>query len=167
MKIRQIALGLFAAGFTTEMAWADNGRIFEGIVDIPRIESTAPMDGCAKVTKGLINNGGFLLFTCEKLVPYLPITEHEASFTKYQTILDSEGWQRTKKAFNKATYVKTDAFGCQAHLEMTLWKDRSMNELPAAPASKRDAHRQIVFMAKFYGSACDRYYPLAEAMARP
>ncbi len=157
------ALALSAA--ISQTALADSGKILEGIADIPRLSATGPVDGCAKITKGLINNGGFLLFTCEKLLPYLPISEHEASFRNYQSVLAGEGWRKKSAEGTKAKFTKTDSYGCVAHLEMTLWTDRSMNELPARLASDRDAHRQIVFTAKFYGAACERYYPVAQAMA--
>lgn len=148
-------------------AQANNGTILEGLVDIPRLAATGPVDGCGKVTKGLINSGGFLVFTCEKLLPYLPISEHEVSFANYQTVLAADGWKRRGGNKNTAKYVKTDAFGCRTQLEVTLWTDRSMNEFPARPATDRDAHRQIVFKAKFFGAACERYYAVAEAMANP
>lgn len=161
----RLGLTLLSAAFMCQSgAAANNGNIFDGIANIPRIDSTASIDGCSKTTKGLINNGGFLLFTCEKLLPHLPISEHEASFKNYQSVLASDGWTRKGQEPNKVKYVRTDNYGCKAHLEVTLWKDRSMNE-GRRPAADRDAHRQIVFMAKFYGSACDRYYPLAQAMA--
>ena len=165
MRLSHFALALTATFMAAQPALsAENGTIFEGIADIPRLDTTGPVDGCAKTTKGLINNGGFLLFTCEKLLPYLPIATHEPTFASYQDVLKRDGWTRNGKSANKVKYVKTDEFGCKAHLEMTLWKDRSMNEGHSA-ATNRDAHRQIVFMAKFYGDACDRYYPLAQAMA--
>lgn len=164
MKLSRIALTAAAALMAAQSAFADNGKIFEGIADIPRLDTTGPVDGCAKTTKGLINNGGFLLFTCEKLLPYLPISAHEPTFASYQDKLAQDGWSRKSKNANKAKFVKTDAFGCEAHLEMTLWKDRSMNE-GARPATDREAHRQIVFMAKFYGAACDRHYPTAQSLA--
>jgi len=160
-----VSLAVLAGTVVNLPAHAGNGKIFEGIADIPRLDATGPVDGCTKVTKGLINNGGFLLFTCEKLLPYFPISEHEVSFANYQAVLKAEGWRQTGGTDNKAKFTRTDAYGCQTHLEVTLWTDRSMNEYPARPAFDRDAHRQIVFTAKFYGDACDHYYVLADAMA--
>lgn len=158
--------GVLALSFSTA-ASANNGTILEGLVDIPRLAATGPVDGCAKVTKGLINSGGFLVFTCEKLLPYLPISEHEASFAEYQTVLSARGWRRQNGHNDKVVrFVKTDDFGCRTRLELTLWTDRSMNEIPARPAADRDAHRQIVFKAKFTGAACERYYARADEMAK-
>ncbi len=163
-----IRTGLMAGAMALSIATpaqANNGTILEGLVDIPRLSATGPVDGCGKVTKGLINSGGFLVFTCEKLLPYLPISEHEVSFANYQTVLAADGWKRKGGNHKTAKYVKVDEFGCRTHLEMTLWTDRSMNELPVRPASDREAHRQIVFKAKFYGAACERYYTVAESLA--
>lgn len=145
-------------------ASADSGQILEGILDVPRLSQTAPIDGCAKVQKGLINNGGFLLFTCEKLRPEFPITQHQSTFLQYQALIRQSGWQAKSRNLNQVKYTRTDAFGCEAHLDMTLWKDRSMNE-PRRAASDREAHRQILFMARFYGPACERYYSTAQALA--
>ena len=166
MMIKKSILTVTAAVSMTTAAQANNGTILEGLVDIPRLSATGPVDGCAKVTKGLINSGGFLVFTCEKLLPYLPISEHVISFRNYQTVLSAEGWKRQSGTKNSVNYVKTDELGCRTHLEMTLWTDRSMNEYPVRPATERDAHRQIVFKAKFYGNACERYYAVADAMSK-
>lgn len=167
MKIRSALLASALTLTISTPAAANNGTILEGLVNIPRLDATGPVDGCGKVTKGLINSGGFLVFTCEKLLPYLPISEHAVSFSNYQTVLAADGWTRRGGNQKSVKYVKVDEFGCRTHLEMTLWTDRSMNELPARPATDRDAHRQIVFKAKFSGSACERYYAVAEAMANP
>lgn len=158
------SLALSTALFSTP-ALADNGIIMEGLVDIPRLAETGPVDGCAKISKGLIHSGGLLVFTCEKLLPYHPISEHASSFTRYQSILQSQGWQRKSGSDKTARFFKTDAFGCHTRLDVTLWTDRSMNEFPKRPASDRDAHRQIVFKAKFSGASCERYYDIASAMA--
>jgi len=158
------AAALTTALFTSNSALA-NGKILEGLADIPRLAETAPLDGCAKVTKGLIHSGGFLVFTCEKLLPYLPISEHEVSFNQYQTLLAANGWRKTGQVGNAAKFRKTDDTGCETRLEVTLWTDRSMNEFPARPAHERDSHRQIVFKAKYLGAACERYYARAETLA--
>lgn len=161
-------LGVFASISALTMSFtaqADNGKIMEGLVDIPRLAATGPLDGCSKINKGLVNSGGLLVFTCEKLLPYLPISEHAASFSKYQSILQSEGWKRQNGNQNTARFLKTDVYGCETRLDLLLWTDRSMNEIPRRPASDRDAHRQIVFKAKFSGAACERYYDIATAMA--
>ena len=163
--LARLSIAVFAASLFGSPALANNGNILSGVADIPRISSTAPLDGCAKVQKGLINNGGFLLFTCEKLLPHLPISEHKTSFDEYKSILKANGWRTKSLGSEKAEFRRTDAFGCETHLDMTLWKDRSMNE-PRRPASDRNAHRQIVFMARFYGSACDIHYAQAQSLAR-
>jgi len=165
MNLKRLAILATTMLVTANSAQAGNGTIFEGIADIPRLSETGPVDGCSKTTKGLINSGGFLLFTCEKLLPLHPISEHETSFANYQGILKQNGWTRKGGDRKNAKFVRTDSTGCETQLEMTLWTDRSMNEFPARPASDRDAHRQIVFKAKFFGTACDHYYPLAQAMA--
>jgi len=144
---------------------ADNGTIMEGLVDIPRLAETGPVDGCAKINKGLVNSGGLLVFTCEKLLPYLPISEHVSSFGRYQSILQANGWRRKSGNDKTARFFKTDAHGCRTRLDVMLWTDRSMNEIPKRPASDRDAHRQIVFKAKFSGASCERYYAIADNMA--
>lgn len=152
--------------FSTAMsAQADNGKILEGLVDIPRLAATGPVDGCAKVNKGLVNTGGFLVFTCEKLLPYLPISEHAASFDNYQNILIATGWKLQSGKAKSAKFIRTDSFGCKTRLEISLWTDRSMNEIPKRPSSDREAHRQIVFKAKFSGDACERYYTVANSLA--
>jgi len=163
--MRHIFTLLTAALLTTGTATANDGTILQGLVDIPRLSSTAPVDGCAKITKGLINNGGFLVFTCEKLLPYMPISEHAKSFKQYQSVLISQGWTLETQNAKSVKFVKADHYGCRTRLEMNLWTDRSMNELPVRPASDRDAHRQILFKAKFHGDACERYYALAESLA--
>ncbi len=162
-NFRAACLSLFILS-SSPTAFANNGLILEGIADIPRLQATGPVDGCAKVQKGLINNGGFLLFTCEKLLPYMPITEHASTFDDYKYVLKQAGWRPKSDDDAKAQFTKTDAFGCEAHLDMTLWTDRSMNE-PRRSAADRDAHRQIVFMAKFFGSNCNIHYPTAQALA--
>jgi len=159
------AIALTTALLFTQTSNAGDGQILEGLVDIPRLAATAPIDGCAKVSKGLIHSGGFLVFTCEKLLPYHPISKHEASFREYQTILASNGWRKTGQAGNAAKFRKTDNIGCETRLEVTLWTDRSMNEFPVRPASDRDAHRQIVFKAWFRGDACDVHYETAELIS--
>ena len=157
-------IALAASLMLAPTAFANSGTILQGVLDVPRSVHTAPTDGCAKVQKGLINSGGFLLFTCEKLRPELPISLHETAFRDYQSALRRDGWQSKSNGAEKAEYKKVDAFGCETHLDMTLWKDRSMNE-PKRAATDREAHRQIVFMARFYGPACERHYPTAQALA--
>ena len=146
-------------------AAAAGNLILPGILNLKRQPVTAPIDGCAKIQKGLIMQGGFMLFTCEKLMPHIDISQHKPAFLRYRKTLVSDGWKQT--ADSTATdiqMVRSDGLGCEAELTLRLWTDRSMNE-PRRPAGDRNAHRQIVFMTKYFGKACDRYYPIAEALA--
>lgn len=139
--------------------------ILDGILSLKRLPQTGPVDGCAKVQKGLIMQGGFMLFTCEKLLPQYTVSEHEPTYQKYNKALLNDGWKRDSGSTAKELkFVRTDASGCKANLSLRLWTDRSMNE-PPRPAADRDAHRQIVFLAKYFGKACDRLYPIAESLA--
>lgn len=144
------------------------GFIFEGLVGIERHHKTGPIDGCSKMQKGLINTGEFLLFTCEKLLPYYPIDDHASTFTDYKQTLQMSGWNirssDSDEGQRKWAFTKMDGRGCRVDLDMTLWTDRSMNE-PSRPGSQRDAHRQIMFMTKFRGSACEGHYKTAESLA--
>lgn len=146
-------------------AAAAGNIVLAGILDLKRQPQTAPIDGCQKVQKGLIMQGGFMLFTCEKLMPHIPISEHRPTFLRYRQSLLLDGWRQTPESDDTdIQFVRSDGFGCDAELTLRLWTDRSMNE-PRRAASDRNAHRQIVFLTKFFGKACDRYYPIAEALA--
>ncbi len=143
----------------------EDDLILAGILDLKRLPETGPIDGCKKINKGLISSGGFMVFTCEKLLPHQPISKHKKAFKRYSSALLKDGWRRLPESTEgDRTFVRSDGLGCEANLNLRLWKDRSMNE-PARPATQRNAHRQIVFMAKFYDEACERYYPIAEALA--
>ena len=139
--------------------------ILPGVLNLPRGAETAPYDGCKKIQKGLIMGGGFMLFTCEKLLPGYPISQQERMYVRYGTEIMKEGWRRKPDSMRKhVKYVRDDGLGCEAHLDIRLFTDRSMNE-PQRPASDRKSHRQIVFMAQFYGKPCERYYPVVKALA--
>lgn len=163
-----ICVAALAAGVVlTPTAKADNGTILQGLVDLPRLEATAPIDGCAKITKGLIHSGGFLVFTCEKLLPYFEISEHKVAFENYKSNFLSQGWKLTHSkdpAPNKVSYTRTDLSGCRVVVDLELWKDRSMNE-SMMDVGDRNNHRQIVFKAWFKGKACDPHYPTAQRLA--
>lgn len=146
----------------TPAAHANDGMILSGIIDLPRQAQTAPIDGCAKVQTGLTIGGGFMLFTCEKLLPYFPISEHEVAAKGYHTSLKNMGWTRSKTLADGAEFTKRDAFGCTANLSVRVWKDRAINETTLYKS--RDTYRQIVFTANYNGAACDRYYPVVQAM---
>ena len=146
-------------------AAAQGNLILAGVVNLKRLEETGPIDGCKKINKGLIMGGGFMLFTCEKLLPNHPISKHETVFKKYSAALLKDKWRKMPESIEgDIKFVRSDGLGCEANLNLRLWTDRSMNE-PPRPASERNAHRQIVFMAKFYGKSCERYYPVVEALA--
>ncbi|NNE58205.1 MAG: hypothetical protein HKN36_08875 [Hellea sp.] len=139
--------------------------IMAGLLSLPREPATGAFDGCAKVQKGLIMGGGFMVFTCEKLKPGLPIAQHKQTFLRYKDALMKDGWRYLPESKNhELVFARNDGFGCNSELQLKLWTDRSMNE-SFRPASDRNAHRQIVFMAKFYGPRCERYFPIAEALA--
>jgi len=157
--------GLMAVAFS-HSALAQ-GTIMGGLVDLPRSEKTAQIDGCTKTVKGLVMGGGFMLFTCEKLLPHYPIKEHMTAFNDYKKNFTDSGWtseRSAEPAKNKVSFAQTDAQGCKKVVDMELWVDRSMNE-PGMDMTKRDNHRQIVFKAWFRGPACESYYGLAEILA--
>jgi len=156
-------LGAFAV---PQLASAQNA-IMEGLVDLPRHEKTAQIDGCTKTIKGLVMGGGFMLFTCEKLLPFHPIADHMTAYKDYQKIFKDNGWKSVpsdEPGKNKVSFTQTDGGGCKKVVDMEAWVDRSMGE-PGMDMTKRDNHRQIVFKAWFRGSACESYYGLAEALA--
>jgi len=167
MRSLVYAAALSANLFLSSPAKADNGSILEGLVDIPRLQVTAPIDGCSKITKGLIHSGGFLVFTCEKLLPYFEISQHKQAFENYKSKFVSQGWTLTGSedpAPHKVSYARTDVTGCRVVVDMELWRDRSMNE-SMMDLGDRNNHRQIVFKAWFKGKACDLHYPTAERLA--
>lgn len=148
-----------------------NGTILRGLVDLPRLKKTGPIDGCSTAQKGVIKSGGFLLFTCEKLRYGHPIEEQKAAFEHYHQALLGQGWEKNpiKKDAGKVRkfqLIRSEADGCETHLEMALWADRSLNER-GHDRSNRNAFRQIMFMVRFYDEACQRYYPAVEQLVRP
>jgi len=141
-----------------------SSNILSGIIDLPRQAETAAIDGCAKVQTGLTIGGGFMLFTCEKLRPYYPISEQEAVAKRYEQSLQNMGWSYSKPLKDGTEFTKRDAFGCTANLSIRVWKDRAINE--TVLRKTRDAYRQIVFTANYSGAACEHYYPTVQAMKR-
>ena len=143
---------------------AKGNLVMAGILSLKRLPETGPIDGCEKTQKGLIMQGGFMIFTCEKLLPDQPINRHEPAFQNYGRALLTDGWRKLPESTKiEMIFTRNDGFGCKPELSLRLWTDRSMNE-PSKPADTREAHRQIVFTTKFRGQACDRYYPIAEAL---
>lgn len=164
--IKLIAMMGFMVTALPQTATAQ-GAVMEGLVDLPRNEKTAQIDGCTKTVKGLVMGGGFMLFTCEKLLPFYPISDHSVAYNDYKKTFAGSGWESVPSAEpgkNKVSFAQTDAQGCKKVVDMELWADRSMNE-PGIDRTKRDNHRQIVFKAWFRGKACDSYYDLAEILA--
>lgn len=159
-KTLAITLGILSL---TSTAQANNGTILQGVLDLPRADETGPIDGCANIQTGLTIGGGFMLFTCEKLLPYHPISAHEPVAQRYQSQLKQMGWTQAAKMDDGFKFTKRDEFGCTANLSVRVWKDRSMNEAPR-PKTARKSHRQIVFTANYNGAACERYYPMVRAM---
>jgi len=141
--------------------------ILPGLIDLPRHEFTGPVDGCAKTQKGLVMGGGFMLFTCEKLLPYREISDHKSTYQDYQTTFKNSGWSSTlseEPAKNKTSFTRTDGLGCKVVVDMELWTDRSMNET-MMDQGERNNHRQIVFKAWFRGDACETHYDQAELLS--
>ena len=152
-----------------QLAKAGGGLILAGILDLPRLRETGPVDGCAKVNKGLLNDGGFMVFTCEKLLAQYPIKHQYVAMDRYKGELLKAGWRHAKAEDSRAdnqSFRRRDSYGCNQTLRLTLWSDRAMNE-PPAPVHARDKFRQIVFLTRFNGSACERYYPIVQALAAP
>lgn len=159
-KTLAIALGILSLAST---AHAGNGTILQGVLDLPRLDETGPIDGCANIQTGLTIGGGFMLFTCEKLLPYLPISDQETAAQRYTSKLKQMGWTQSAAMNDGYKFTKRDDYGCTANLSVRVWKDRSMNEAPR-PKTARKTHRQIVFTANYNGAACERYYPMVRAM---
>jgi len=140
--------------------------IFPGLLDLTRHEYTGPIDGCASMNKGLVMGGGFMLFTCEKLLPYIEITEHKNTYDAYKNLLLSSGWSETpsqEPAKNKLSFKRKDYLECEVVLDMELWVDRSMNET-ILDEGDRNNFRQIVFKAWFRGDDCEAHYETTELM---
>lgn len=140
--------------------------IMPGLLDLPRHEYTGPLDGCTSTKKGLVMGGGFMLFTCEKLLPFYEISDHSVTYEAYQNIFEEEGWKETpseEPAKNKVSFKRKDSFGCDVIVDMELWTDRSMNE-SNLNLGDRNSHRQIVFKAWFRGDICDIHYETAESL---
>lgn len=141
--------------------------IMPSLMDLPRHDYTAPIDGCSSTKKGLVMGGGFMLFTCEKLLPFYDISEHAKTYEAYQNIFKENGWSETpseEPGRNKISFKRQDALGCKMTVDMELWTDRSMNE-SSMNLGERNNHRQIVFKAWFRGDACEVHYDTAELIA--
>lgn len=152
----------------TEASNMASNSILSGLIDLPRHEKTGPVDGCSKVNKGHVMGGGFMMFTCEKLLPYYPIRDHRAAFNDYQIKFKNKGWSAAKSdepAPNKKSFKRMDDFGCETTVDMELWTDRSMNET-MMDNSLRNNHRQIVFKAWFRGDKCEVHYETAELLTQ-
>lgn len=145
---------------------SSDNRILKGLLDLPRLPETAPIDGCAKINTGLTLGGGFMVFTCEKLRPSVAIARHEPVAYSYTQTLVKMGWrQQGPKKGDETKFTLTDEYGCKRQLSQRVWTDRSMNE-PAYGKDDRDAYRQIVFLLNYSGKPCQRYYSLVKSLAQ-
>ena len=136
------------------------------LLPLERSELTDNIDGCAKVQKGLLNTEGFMVFTCEKLLSWYDISSHDIAFAEYKKAAEFDDWSYDPSKVNtdtKSTFMKIDNLGCERNLEIMQWTDRSMNE--TYPKDARDSHRQIIFIQRFYGPACEPYYDVVVDLA--
>lgn len=133
------------------------GTILKGVLDLPRNPETAAIDGCAKVHKGLTMGGGFLFFTCEKLLPGIDISQQAELTRRYTEALTLRGWNKQYNNRKKQDeYISHDGFGCKMTVSVKPWTDRNLNE---PRGKRRDDFRQIVFMTHFAkGDACEPAY---------
>jgi hypothetical protein len=133
------------------------GTILSGVLDLPRMSETAAIDGCAQVHKGLTMAGGFLFFTCEKLLPGIDISRQAEVTRQYADALTLRGWSKQYNSQKKQDeYISHDPYGCKMTVSLKPWTDRSMNE---PRGNRRDDFRQIVFMTHFAkGDACEPAY---------
>lgn len=148
-------------------AQVDANLILGGILDLPRQAETAPIDGCARVQKGLKMDGGFLLIACEKLLPYHPVEQQEVAANAYVEDILKLGWtvDSSGEESRKMKFTRRDDLGCRSRLSMMVWKDRSMNEPRRADMTRND-YRQIVFVTEFDGEGkCDHHYDTVKAIA--
>ena len=135
------------------------GTILPGVVDLPRSAETGAIDGCTKVHKGLTIAGGFMFFTCEKLLPGVAVSRQVEIATEYEQSLELRGWTKSWNAKKKQNeFVQHDDFGCKMTVSVRPWTDRSMNE-GRHRKGDREAFRQIVFQTNFAkGDACEPTY---------
>ena len=135
------------------------GTILPGVVDLPRSHETGAIDGCTKVHKGLTIAGGFMFFTCEKLLPGVAVSRQVEIATEYEQALELRGWTKSWNAQKKHNeFVQHDDFGCRMTVSIRPWTDRSMNE-GRHRKGDREAFRQIVFQTNFAkGDACEPTY---------
>lgn len=156
-------------GVTSTVASAQSSYdiILPGVLDLPRQAETAPLDGCATPQKGLTLDGGFMLISCEKLLPYHPIDLQDVAAEKYLSEIFNKGWDIDVSDPEKDVkkFVRRDDWGCTSKLSMMVWKDRSMNEI-RRPDMGRNDHRQIVFITRFEGEGrCDHHYDTVKRLA--
>ena len=135
------------------------GTILPGVVDLPRSSETGAIDGCTKVHKGLTIAGGFMFFTCEKLLPGVAVSRQVEIAREYEQSLELRGWTKSWNAQKKQNeFVQHDGFGCKMTVSIRPWTDRSMNE-GRHRKGDREAFRQIVFQTNFAkGDACEPTY---------
>lgn len=159
-------LAAMAALFMCAPAQAENGTILSGVLDLARHVDTAPIDGCDTVHKAVSMNDEFMLIACEKLLPHIPISVHQATADNYAAQLAAQGWRsRARREGERGqVYTKTDAMGCPVSVDIMAWTDRSLGEMAGAA---REDHRQIVFFTTFKGPQCYYRYDETVAMAGP
>ena len=100
-----------------------------------------------------------MIFTCEKLLPWHDISSHEIAFEEYKSAAEFDDWSYDPSKVStdtKSAFMKIDNLGCERRLEIMQWTDRSMNETYSK--TDRESHRQIIFIQRFYGEACEPYY---------
>ncbi len=139
--------------------------ILPEVLNLPRLPETGPIDGCAKIHKGLTESGGFFVFTCEKLRPNISIAQHEIITHRYRVLLRQAGWKSVPTDKPKTTrHVQTDTQGCKRSVEVTIWDDRVMGER-VKNRKNRNGFRQIVFLTAFDGKACEPYYKIVKILS--
>ena len=137
------------------------------LLALSRHEMTDNIDGCESVQKGLLNNEGFMVFTCEKLLPWHDISQQTTVFEDYKRAASFNGWtidSDQPQTELRTAFKRTDNLGCNRRLEIMQWTDRSMNE--TYPTDARDSHRQIIFIQRFNGEACEPYYDVVVDLAQ-
>lgn len=140
--------------------------ILPEVLNLPRLPETGPLDGCAKIHKGLTESGGFFVFTCEKLRPNVPIDQHGVLAHRYRVLLRDAGWKKAPTLKTNTTkHDFRDASGCRKSVEVTVWDDRLMGE-PVLNRNDRSTFRQIVFLTTFSGRSCKPYYEIIQTLSK-